>query len=519
MGKGSKKFSTCVVTILIISIGMTLFLFRTNVQAAIFGTKYYYLALEKDNLDQLKKDFKDNRIQALTSALKLNAELDGDFIDSDKETKTIADYLSKFELLVNYSANNKSFRDVYYTSLLSAKYDGKKLADVDIKSADDKTLIAFPGLTDKTVGIETSKMASRLNLAFQGDENAFKESFGVTRQQYNKLVERYLKDIIVKQIPDEKVVFNNDAEFQNMACNSITFNIDQKVISDIYKALAKEVVNDKELKTIITSITYSFLDVLNENTALINKPSLEEIDNTIKDFCGELNNEAENMEDVQFSYTAYFKDNGDILSRQFKDELGDAQAKLSTYKNLSGVDIFEFNLNENEKNIFELIGSKLENGNTYTGSFNIDITGKSLLKSNYTYQKDAKAGNIDAFVGEINGKLNIEQFSDYLNNYEDNDVSDIYFNFVNKKKDIDTLAGETKITSKINGKSVGLRIFTELKQSDVTIPRPQVSLENSIKLTDYLRLNELGTEISESLQKKILEIIPIFGALEDENIQ
>jgi len=516
MSKGNKKVLTFVVTILMISIGMSFFIFSTDVQAAIFGTKNYYLALEKYNFNKLEKAFKDSRLKELSCAYKINAKLDGDLMQSDPIMKEIADYLPKFELDINYNANSRDLKDVFYKSLISTKYDGKKLVDIDIKSADDKTLIAFPNLTDKTIGIETSNISSKFNQAFLGDDQAFEEVFGLSREAYDKMVERYFKDVIVNAIPDENVVFNNNADFENIKCNSITFNIDKTALSAIYKALASEIVNDKELKALVTSVTYSFLDTANVEALLINKPSETEIADGIKDFCDELNNAAEDMEEVQFSYTAYIKNNGTIISRQFKDKLGDAGVNLSAYRSLEGIDIFKLNFEESGKTNFELkTESKLHSGSTYNGKLNLDITDKPLLEAKYTYDKGVKSGNLDAFVGKLDGKINLEQFSD---DYSAKEMSDIYFSFVNTKENNDSLKGETKITSKVDGKSVGLTIFTEVKQSSVAnISKPNVSIDKSIKLTDYTELNEMKTELSASLQKKFLELFPMLD-LENDSL-
>jgi hypothetical protein len=520
MSKVSRKLSTFIITILIISIGMTLFLFRTNVQAAIFGTKNYYLSLERDNFKDLTKTYKDNykeKLSRLSYACKVNAKLDGDLMKSDPVMTQIADYISKTELNINYNANNRDLKNTFYTALFSTKYDGKKLLDVDIKSADNKTLIAFPELTEKTLGIEGYANSYKFTEAFLGDDKAFEELFGITKEAYDKMVEKYLKDVIFDQIPDDHVVFNSDADFESIKCNSITFNIDEKIISNIYKAVAKELSNDKEVEILVKSIAKAIFDIANEQKKMaITMPTAEEIEDSIKAFCDELNNEADDMEEVQLVYTAYFKSNGDIISRQFNDKLNDTSGKLSIYKDLSGADIFNLNYKESTETIFELKNkAKLQNG-IYDGNLNFDVSGKSLLETKYSFEKDAKVGDLDAFVGEIQGKINLKQFNNNeLTGYPSKDLSDIHFSFINRKIDTDTLGGKTQVTSKINGKTIGVTVFTEVKQSNLNnLAKPEVAIDNSIKLTDYTELNEMGTELYTNLQKRLLELIPFPNGME-----
>jgi len=496
------------------------------VHASILGEKYYYLLLERDNLKDLKKKYKDSYIKKYLSeysyAYKVNAKLDGDLMKSDPIMKQIADYISKIELNINYNANTKDLKDTYLTSLISTKYDGKKFAEIDIKSANNKMQVSFPGLTEKKLGIESSSKSIRFTEAFLGDDKAFEELFGLTRGAYDKILERYLKDVIFKQIPDENVAFNNDSNFEDIKCNSITFNIDQKVISNIYKAVAKELENDKEVRVLVKSIANAYIDILNEQQQMdITVPTEEEIEDEIKNLCDELNESAEDMEEVQLVYTAYFKNNGDIISRQISDKLSDTSANLSTFKDFSGTDIFNLNFKESDKTVFELKNEAKLQDTKYNGVFNLDVTGKSIIKANYSYEKDAKVGNLDAFVGDIQGKISLKQFNDSsLAEYSSFDLDDIYFSIINKKIDNDTLGGKSIFTTKVDDKRIGLTIFTEVKQSNVAnITKPVVDIDNSVKLTDDSELNEMGTEIVDSLQKKLLEIVGLPISLGDGDIQ
>ncbi len=511
MGQHSKKLISCMVVFLIPSMVITLFLFSTSVKAAVLGSKYYYLSLERDNFKDLKQqfinDFKGNKLSEFSYDCKVNAKIDGDQMKTDPEMALIADYISKFELNLKYNANNKDLRNSYYTSLICAKYEGKEFANVDIKSADNKTLVAFPGLTEKTLGIESyNTMYIKYIEAYLGDDKAFQEVFGLTREAYEKMTERYLKDIIFSQIPDKNVMFNSEANFENINCNSITFNIDQNIISDIYKALAKELENDKNARIVLSSIINSAMASTYLNQGLsVEKITQEEIDEIIKKLCGELNEAAEDVGEVKLVYTAYFKDNGDIISRQLNDKLSDTSITFSMFKDLSGTDIFDFSIKENQMSIFKLENTAKLNSGIYNGNFNVYLSDKSLLEAKYSYEKDAKIGNLRAFIGEIEGKVNLEQFN---NSSDYNEINNIYFNFINKKKDNDTLEGKTTITSMVKSKRMSARIFTEVNQSNVAnITKPKVSIENSIKLTDYLEFSEMMEEINQNIQIRLLELI------------
>jgi len=518
MGKHNKAVFSFTAALLIFSMTLTLFLFSTTVKAAILGPKYYYLSVEKNNFKGLETKYKDflkqNYLKESSYACKANAMIGGDIVKSDPSIQKVADFFSKFELGINYNTNYKDLKDGFYTALLSAKYDGKPLGSVDIKSADNKTLIAFPELTEKTFGIESTDVSTTFYEALLGDDQAFKKLFGITRDTYDNMVERYLKDVIFEQIPDDNVVFNQDAVFENIKCNSITFKIDQKVASNIYRSVAKELENDKDFKTFLYSLSKAVMDSAKIDTESRLTITQEEIDKEIKSMCEQLNDEADNMEEVQLEYTAYFNNSDDILSRQINDKLSNVNATLSIYKNQSGVDILNLLYQEDGKTEFELSNElKFLNGSIFNGNFNIDVEGKSLLEAQYTYDKLGQAGGLSAFVGQVDGKVHMDQFnnSDFSG---DSSLSDITFSFSNQKKDNDTLVGNAKVNTQIDGKSMDITVMTEVKQSDKAISKPQVSIEDSIKMTDYEKLDEMMNEIKDSLSKKLPELFP---ASDDED--
>jgi hypothetical protein len=513
MGKYSKKLIASLSLFLVFSMFITVFFLRTDVRAAVLGTKNYYLVLEKQNIKKLKDNLKENYLENVKSNFsysgKVNAKLSGDLISSDKEMTSFADLLSKFEFNFNYDRNNQNADDRFFTALFGFGYDDKKIADIDIKSADKKTILAFPELTDKTISFDSKDSVNYTDALV--DDEAFEEVFGLSREDFNDLITKYIKDIIFEEIPDENVVYTENVSFDNIKCDSIVFNIDEKVISNILKAVAKELENDKDARTVLSSLEKNISS--NVDTTFDSEEDIPEndIDSEIKDMCEELNDEAENIDEMQLTYTVYLNNDG-ILSRQLVNKSNNLGINLSDYKNLDGMDIFKLSFKEDEDFSFEIRNeSKVQDNNICEGNFNLDMSGKSLVEAKYTYEKDAKVGNLSAFIGEIKGKINLEQF----NNSEIIEYSpvynNIYFNLTNKRVDEGTLSGTAAITSKIDGKRLGLTIFTKLDQSNVTsISKPQISADSSIKTTDYEKLSELYEEISTNLQNRLEKVIPDF---------
>lgn len=525
MGKYSKAVNSFIAALLIFSMTITLFFFSTTVKADILGPKYYYLSIEKDNIKDFETKYKDaikqKYLNEYSYECKAKATIGGDIVKSDSSVQEVADFLSKFEFGVNYNVNYKDIKDGYYTALFTTKYDGKPLGNIDIKSADNKTLIAFPELTEKTVGIENSSASTLFYEASLGDDQAFKKLFGISRDTYEDMVEKYIKDVIFKQIPDDNVALNQDAVFEKIKCNSITFKLDKKVVSDIYRAVALEMGSDQDLKTMVFSLSKSLMDSVNIGNESELTPTQEQIDEQIEEMCEELNDEADNMEEVQLEYTAYFNSNDEILARQIKDNTKDVSVTLSAYKNPAGADIFSFLYEEDGKTEFEIANKlKFLNGSIFEGNFDINVSGKSLLEAQYTYDKLGQAGGIDAFVGKLDGKIHTDQFDKDAELSGDSGLSDITFSFSNQKKDNDTLVGNAKISTEVEGKSMEFDFMTEVKQSNTAVSKPQVSLEDSTKVTDYSKLNEIMTEIMDSLKKKLPDVIPEFDTknnFEDEN--
>lgn len=507
----SKKILYSLAAFLVIVMCFTFLLFRTEVGASILSDKYHYLFLEKQNLDKFQQKLEDNNIKDYLSEYsldcKVNAQLNGDL--DDLGLRELSDFLSKFELNINHNINRRNPADVFLASGVSAKYDGKKLLDVFLRVADNKALILFPEQS-KAIGISDAAKTLGLNRSNIDTDISFEEIYGISEADYNSMIKRYLKDVIIKQIPDENVIYSKDAVFDGIKCESIQFNIDEKVMSDILLAIAEEAENDKDLKTVVTSFVNYSAKTAYTNPIPAEKITPEEIEEGINAFCDYLRDEAEYIDEIQFTYTAYFN-NDNILSRQLKEKYSETSLSLATYKDLVGVDIFKISLQEQQEPVFELLIKGMDGSdNTYKGAVKLDIGKKHLVEAQYQYEKEARVGNLKAFIGTIDGKINLKQFTqneyDY---YDDPGYEDIYFSFSNSKTGDNTMKGTTKISSKINGSKIEFALLTDIRQSDTcNITKPNLNLENSIDINDTEAMAQLGEDIINGIAGSLSDLFP-----------
>ncbi len=526
--RSSKKtpFAVPMAVVLIISIFMSLFLFSTDVKAAVYGPKYFYLSIERQNLKKALNDLKQTYVAQNLSEYSysgsIDAELKGEFFQSDESLKKLADFLTKLDLSFNYNMNSKDTNDIFYTSSLSTKYDGKELGGIDAKYADEKAIITLPGLTDKAIGIDagSSDVVSSISKLFnkallEDDEEAFQELFGLSRDAYNHLFTKYIKDVIFKQIPNEKVTYLKAVKYKQITCNAITFNIDEEIIADIYLALADELRNDEEFKTLYKSIANIFNNVSTEMYGL-DMPTDEDYEYEIQQMCDELEYQAEMLDEIQIAYTAYFTPGGDILFRQINDRVSDTKVALDSYTDVSGSDILNLRVESFGQELFGFNNEKkLVDGN-YKGKFNFYVTDKTVADVAYTYENEAKVGGLDAFVGELKGNIYLEQF----NVPDQTQMSNIDFTLTSQRKGVDTLLGEVKVSTSIDKQKLEALLKTEIKQSDkANISKPDISLKGTIDINDMESISNIGIDVLESLYEKIPEIMPEpdFGSISDLN--
>jgi hypothetical protein len=547
--KGSAKkrrtfaIVAAMLAVMLLTTTLSTALLSTSVKAAVYGPKFYYLSIEKQNLKDYLNNFKEDYIEKYQSEYSYDvtatAKMTGDFISTDDSLKLAADCLSGMEINARYNANTKDLEDQYYTASFTANLKGSSLGGIDVKSADNKALISFPGLSEKNIGMEVSKESNKYLKAFLDDDEAFEEIFGISRKTFDKLVEKYFRNVIFNAIPNNKVSFNKSAVFQNNKCNSIVFKIDDKVIAGIYTALAKEIAKDKDLKTFLQSGMKSFGSYVEElGNAYTDMPEISDIDQDIKDICNNLNDAAKDVKGINMTYTVYFENDGDILSRNLTSGAKKDSVNLASYTDKSGNDIVSFYYDKGGKKIIDFSNEqKLDNG-SYKGKFNLGVLGGQVLNGEYTQEKDARVGGLDAYVGEVKGSIKVQElvnrFYGYMlgyTSYNDMDASDslyddgdeyydseeilddviddINFSYTSKRLGSDTLLGEVNVLTKIGGKSLNFSANTKLKQSDkANIAKPTVSLDNSISMTDIDEMQDLGEDIGFNLITKILKVMP-----------
>lgn len=518
MGLKIKKipFAFLAVHLIITSMLMGLFMFSTDVKAAVYGPKYYYLSIEKQNIKKAFEKYKQNYLNTYFSEYsysgELSAGLKGDFVTADEALKKLSDFLSTFELKYNFDMNAKDQANSYFTAGIQTKLAGRDFAAIGIKSADNNTIVSFPGMTEKMIGIKgtANKSENALKSILSGDEEAYKELFGLDKSDISKLFEKYIKDVIVSQIPNKKVIYLSDVKYKGMDCNSITFNIDEDVIADIYRAVSSELRKDQEFRTIYKSTTAALYSSIYESYGL-EPPTDEEIDEQIQSLCDELEYQAEDVNEVNIAYTVYFTNSGDILFRQFTDRLSDSSLSLDNYTDLSGTDILKLLFVTDGEEIFALSNEgKLSEG-IFSGTVNLSVTELPIAKATYSFEKDAKVGGLEAFIGSIRGVVNMEQFPDA-------EIGNINFSLDSQRSGENTLASEVKVFTSIQGKGLEAVVNSKVKQSNkTTVTKPEISLKGTVDMYDSEGMGEILQEIYTGLSERFPDLIPKSALLEEDS--
>ncbi|HEX2926743.1 MAG TPA: hypothetical protein VHP38_10905, partial [Ruminiclostridium sp.] len=262
------------------------------------------------------------------------------------------------------------------------------------------------------------------------------------------------------------------------------------------------------------------------------KPTPEEIEENIKELCDSLNDAAEELKGTKLVYTVYFRDNGDILSRELENKADKVDISFVSYRETTGNDILKFDINDDGEKIINFESSKRLDNGIYKGKFDLGIQGSSVLNTEYSVEKDAKVGGRPAFIGDIKGTLKLKDLQKKYNNYTpdnfdyddtqfdgtdsatyeeqqvSNNIDDVNFSFSNKRQDSNTLLGEATASTKVNGKSVNIAFNTKLLQSDkANITKPYISLDNSIDVNDYSKIEDLSKELKENMADRMEKVL------------
>lgn len=485
--------------------------FAPEIKAYFLGTKNYYLLVEGKSFT---KGFQDITNYSEEYPTKYNYEYDlstkisGDIFGDSEYSEKIIDTLSKFRLNLKYDCNNENPKDSYSTLSFSGILKDEELGKVVVESADNKTKISFPELTDKTLASTEQEKSRKLKDAMSGDDAAFEEVFGLKREDFSKMVKKY-KDIVFECIPNEQVEFNNDSEYRNLECNSITITLNEKDIAKIYKALAKEIKQDEDFKILLKSSRTLYNYVPNsENLSNTNEPSTDEINQEVDKICKDLEAAAEDMDKTNIGYSIYFNNDDTVIGRKLNDIDTKDYVEVASYTNSDKKDILLFNFKQGGESMQFSKESKVDNKNNI-GTIALKINGKNILDAEYTSEINATVGGLKAFVGNIKGKFNFNTLLDSKYGLSDSSLSGIDFSLENKKSDNgDKLLGECKISTEVEGEKLELSLLATIKQSNSSlIEKPDISIVDSVDLKDKEALSELGSEIEQSLSEKIMEEI------------
>jgi hypothetical protein len=488
--------------------------FTPSIKAAFLGPKNYYFTLEKNNLSELSQDIRNSYTKK--SPKKYNYEYDistkisGDILEESDYAKSFIEELSKIHFNLKLDGNDENLQDSYFTASLDGLLDGKKIGSFVAESADNKTKISFPDLTDKTIGYEVEAKSVKLKNAMLGDDKAFEEVFGIKNEAFKKMMVKYVKDVIFECIPEDQVKFQSTAKYQDFKCNSITISLNENIMSDIYKSLAKEMKKDEDFKKFFKASTLFYFDL--SSAAKLNnteKLSSEEINDAFDTLCNGLEDAANNIEKTDIEYSIYFNNKGTIVGRKFVNKDTDTLVDIGAYKNSDKKDIVKCDIEQNGDKTFQfLTESKVDKGN-YIGTISFKSNENTLLDAEYTSEIDATVGGLNAFVGNIKGKLNLEPLNEGSFDSMYSTLKNVNFSYDSKRSENDKLSGEFKISTAVDEKSLILSIFTETKQSNSNlIKKPLVSISDSISITDAGSLGELQYDIGVSLGRKLVELFP-----------
>ena len=508
-----KAFTTGILAIMGIAVIFSICyaFFAPSIKAAILGPKNYYFTLEKNNLLKVSQDIKNsytkNYPKKYNYEYDLSTKLSGDIIDESEEIKNIIESLSKIHLNLKLDGNNENLQDSYFTASIEGKINDKIIGSIVAESADNKTKISLPDLTDKTIGYEAEVTSVKLASAMQGDDKAFEEVFGIEKEAFNKMMRKYVEDTVFGCIADGQFQFEKDAKYQDIGCNSIMISLDEKTISDILNSLATEIEKDNDLKTILKSSTTYYFDMA--KLSMDDKPSSEDIDKAVETFCTSLKDTAMDIGKTSIEYSIYFDNSGTIIGRKFINKETDTLAEIASYKSSDKKDVLKCNVEQNGERILQFSKeSRLEKGNN-VGTLALKANEKTLLDAKYTSEIGATVGGLNAFVGNLQGKVNLESLSDSIYGYSESPLQSIDFSYDSKRSEKDRLLGEFKISTEIDGKSLIATLFTEIKQSNInSIKKPVVSISDSIDISDAEGLSEFESDIGISLGNKIMELFP-----------
>ena len=494
------------VAAVLVLMGALLFVFRMNIMATVMGPSNYYFYLEQKNASSLKSLALDSmKNTKLSIDSKITASLSGSSFGEGEELESIKEIISSLNCQLSLDYDQTDLSDPFYIFKLDAKHNSDDIFNLDIRGSDNKTKISFPGMSEESIGFSLPESNDKLTLALTGDDKAFEEVFGISKDKYQKMKSKYLKDIIFANIPEDKAQFTTSDKFEGISCNSIVFNLDEKDILAISEKLADEIEKDEDLHTLIKSvIDFTAKEGLG-NVANYDSISLSEIKDSIKELCDELRDK-EGIEPMNIKYSVYFNDNGKIIARNLSELDSNTNILFANYEQ-EGQEILKASIiDDNGKSIeFTKKSSTIEN--IEKGNIDFSYLGNKFFTATYSLDTSAKILGQKVLVGNINANLDLNDIG------QSNTKIELSLN--NEKKDDTNIVSKLKVATDIDGEDVSFDLKVDTKYSADNFSKPNISLEDCIEidlkdannLENTENLQNLYYDLEDALQQRIMEIL------------
>ena len=480
--KKSRKLLVAAISLSVLVIAAVLvYIFYPKISMGVMGPQQYYLKAESKNFSEIGKSFSKLMKQEASSF-----SMKGDFsakAEGDNVPAEVSEMLNSIRLNIELDADmsKKTAREK-----ISLKNGDEELSFLAIMK-DKKMAISFPGIEDRQYVTEAVNAFSDI---VSGEEDTLKEITGLDEKTREKLIDKFLKEVIVKSIPNDKIEKSAEV-LDGINCSTVNFKIDEDVVANMCKALANMLEEDEQLKGAVKSaIKYAY----NKGSSFIvsgdpaaSAPSDEDIDNLLKEAIESLKDA--DIDDGALFYKVYYNFRGEIVARQLKDKDDQFKLVIKSYEK-DKESVFEIKLDTN--------GSEVTLNNTYTenkgimdGSLKLktDNAGtKTSITLKYDFDKNAKIGGVPLVTG--NAKLSISQELSFNSKYSQK--FDISMSFEKVSDD------EVKLsvnTDEIDGVKFSLEGNMKISK-DVNLDDANIDENNALSEDEYF-------EVMLEFQKKL----------------
>lgn len=282
--------------------------------------------------------------------------------------------------------------------------------------------VQVPELSKKYIGLELEEMLSD----YEYEEIvAFREAQAINKKmiaslpaqaKVEKLLNKYI-NIALGCVEDvEKGSKTLKVEGIQQKCTQLDVTIDGKTMADMVKAVATELVNDKEVKKIIAKVVEAREDLDMD------------ADEAYESFVERIEYMAENAEryadrDFEISMKVYVDGKGNVVGRKIEVEEYYSFVEIAMLMPEKGGKFgYEFSVEENGGKI-QVTGSGKRSGDTISGDFEAGYNGASVVEI-----KVKKLNTKDLVSGKVNGGFEVVPSSkiiELLNGYGSYTVASI----------------------------------------------------------------------------------------------